>query len=776
MQNTRLMNRIHYFWPLSLLLLLGSCRPPGHEASSDISYTQWVDPLIGTAPATTARVLGHGTEPLPQTIPSVTMPLGMTNWTPQTQATEKKCLAPYYYTDSLLTGFRGTHWLSGSCVQDYGSMTIMPLAGELNYRLGDRATAFSHEREKATPSLYKVTLAEKNIQVEMTATKRCGLFRIHYPEAQPAFLLLEPNSDEGEGFVEILPEQNRIVGYNPAHRIYQGWGEPAGFSGYFVAEFSRPITGFGVYEQDGLQENVRQLQDRPGVGAYAQFSSDENAPLLVRIGTSFASLEQAEKNLRAEVTDWDFDRYRQQLDQTWNELLGRAQVEGSDQDKKIFYTALYHAFQHPRLFSDVDGSYPGFAADTAIHRAEGFAYYDDFPMWDIYRAALPLYHLLAPEISQDLMQSLIVKAEQGGWLPIFPCWNNYTAAMIGDHAAAALGDAYLKGIDLPDMAGAYRYLRQNAFESPKDFNEYRDGKGRRALQSYMQHNYIPMEDSVQEAFHKKEQVSRTLEYAYDDFVLARVAERLGHSEDALALYERAGNYRNVYDPAVGYMRGRYADGRWYEAFKPNQQMPYITEGTPKHYTWYVPHDVRGLIDLMGGDASFCAKLDTFFQEGQYWHGNEPCHQTYYLYNYAGQPWKTQETVRNILREEYHDGPGGLSGNEDGGQMSAWFAFSAMGFYPVCPGTDEYVLGSSIFERIQVAVPGRPVLEIVNGNVSEENLYIQGVRLNGQLYEKTYLSHDLFTNGGKLEFEYGREPNRDWGTARAGRPFSLSAGD
>lgn len=756
---------------LSSLLFLQCSQSLERYTASD--YTQWVDPLIGTAPATTARVLGYGTEPLPHTIPSVTMPLGMTNWTPQTQATETKCVAPYYYLDSLINGFRGTHWLSGSCVQDYGSLTLMPQTGELRYQLEDRATPFSHQDEIATPARYEVLLPEEEIKVEMTATKRCGLFRIQFPAGQPAFLLIEPNSDEAQGFVKVLPEQNRIIGYNPAHRIYQGWGGSAGFSGYFVAEFNQVFADYGAYETDSLHAGRSQLQDRPGVGAYARFEASVDESLLVRIGTSFTSLEQAEKNLAAEVTDWDFDRYVRELRQSWNDILGRIHVEGANTDKTIFYTALYHAFQHPRLFSDVDGAYPGFGGDTAVQLAEGFNYYDDFPMWDIYRAALPLYHLIAPEISRDLMQSLIVKAEQGSWLPIFPCWNNYTAAMIGDHVTSALGDAFVKGIDMPEIGKAYTYMRQNAFDRPETFAEYRDGKGRRALESYLKYGYIPMEDSVQEAFHKKEQVSRTLEYAYDDFVLATVAERLGRPEDAQTLYRRAGSYQNVYDPNVGYVRGRYADGRWYEEFAPNRQMPYITEGTPKHYTWYVPHDVQGLIDLMGGDETFCAKLDTFFREGQYWHGNEPCHQTYYLYNYAGQPWKTQETVRKIMREEYHDGPGGLSGNEDGGQMSAWFVFSAMGFYPVCPGTDEYVLGSSLFDRIRIRRSGNASLEIINHERSEENLYIQSAQLNGDNYPRNYLRHELLTHDGKLEFHYGLHPNKTWGVSAENRPFSMS---
>ncbi len=278
---------------------------------------QWVDPLIGTAPASTARALGHGTEPFPHTIPSLGMPQGMTQWTPQTQTSEKKCLAPYYYTDSLISGFRGTHWLSGSCVQDYGSMTLMPISGELQWKAEDRASPFSHEKEKANPSAYQVRLEKYGIHVEMTATRRCGLFRVSFPEDEPAFIILEPNSDEGKGYVQLRPEKNQLLVYNPVHRIYQGWGEPAGFSGYFVVEFNRPFSRSGTFTAEGLEEGSREAKGQPGLGAFVQFE-ETDTPLLIRIGTSFSSLEQAEKNLRAEVPGWNFDVYREALRQSWN--------------------------------------------------------------------------------------------------------------------------------------------------------------------------------------------------------------------------------------------------------------------------------------------------------------------------------------------------------------------------------------------------------------------------------------------------------------------------
>jgi len=755
---------------LAVLILACEEKQATEKTEDTLALTQYVNPMIGTAEATTKRVLGHNTETYAQTIPSVGMPNAMTQWTPQTRTTETKCVAPYYYSDSLLYGFRGTHWLNGSCVQDYGSFTIMPLTQQTALLPSERAVQFSHENESASASKYALKL-DSEIEVEMSSTLRSGFFMFVFPEGASPTVVIEPNSDEIQGFVKIIPEKNQIIGYNPAHRIYQGWGKEAGFSGYFVAEFNLPFETFGTYSEGGINAEMLQADKLESLGAFATFPED-TPEVLVRIGTSFTSLENAEQNLQAEINHWDFSRTVNELESTWNEYLNRIQVKGNEDDKTIFYTALYHATQHPRLMSDVDGSYPGFAEDAEIHKAEGFDYYGDFSAWDTYRAVHPLYNLIAPEKSKDFLRSLTAKAQQGEWMPIFPCWNNYTAAMIGDHIASLMGDAAVKGIDFPEMGTAYKYLKKNAFETPADFAVYQDGKGRRALDSYLKYGYIPMEDKVPDAFHKQEQVSRTLEYAYDDFSLAQLAIVLGKTEEAGVLRERALNYQNIYDASVGYMRGKYADGSWFEAFEPNGKMPYITEGTPKHYSWYVPHDVQGLINLAGGDAAFNAKLDTFFQEGEYWHGNEPCHQTYFLYNYSGQPWKSQKTVRQIIREDYHAGVGGLSGNEDSGQMSAWLVFAAMGFYPVSPGVPEYALVTPMFEEVKLNLKGKEFTISAPGQ-SDDNLFIQKATLNQQTFDKAFLTHQQLLDGGELSLTVGQNPNQAWASEKANRPYSLS---
>ena len=495
-----------------------------------------------------------------------------------------------------------------------------------------------------------------------------------------------------------------------------------------------------------------------------QFAVTEGETLLVKAASSFTDREGALRNLAAEIPHWDFDRTRQELSDIWERHLASIQVKTGDETaRRKFYTALYHASFLPRAFSDADGRYPSFATGKPIRQLpEGETYYEDYSLWDTYRALHPLLNLLYPTRAGQMMQSLVHKYEEGGWLPIFPCWNSYTAAMIGDHCIAALGDAYVKGIGGFDIRKAYEGMRRNAFESPSTHEEYINGMGRRALPSYLRYGYIPLEDSVPDAFHKREQVSRTLEYAYDDFVLAQVAERLGKTKDYETLMRRAQNYRNVIDPRTGYAQGRHADGTFLAEDNAFRFAPFITEGAPCHYTWYVPHDPYGLMECMGGEEAYVAKLDSMFSQGRYWHGNEPCHQVAFMFNYARQPWKTQRTVRHILQTEYLDAPGGLSGNDDAGQMSAWYVFAALGFYPVCPGTPCYVLASPSFQEAVLTLENGKTFRLVAPEASAENIYIRSVTLDGKPYTKNYITHEDILRGGTMEFEMGPEPVPGWG--------------
>ncbi|MEL7589140.1 MAG: GH92 family glycosyl hydrolase [Prolixibacteraceae bacterium] len=700
---------------------------------------RYADPLIGTAPADTESALRHseaGSELKGQTFPAVGRPFGMTQWTPETRPTEMKCISPYYYTDRLITGFRGSHWMSGSCTQDYGSVTVMPFStSRIDTLKHHPVSGFNHKNETATPAYYSVMLGTFHIQVELTGSVRSGIVRLAYSGYEDNYLQIRANSDEKEGKIWFDKDRNEIAGYNPVHRIYQGTGQPAGFSGYFVVRFDRPF--------EVLPQTVHPQQIVIGFG--------KEKTVQVKIGTSFTGIEAARNNLEYELPGWDFDSVRKTSQAEWNRALGKVEVEGgSEEDKIKFYTALYHCFQLPRIASDADGSYPGFAQDSIVHKADDFVYYDDFSMWDTYRALHPLLTLLEPTRTRDMVKSLVAKARQGDWMPIFPAWGNYTAAMIGDHASAMISDAYIKGIRDFDTEMAWKYMRKNAFVHPPD-DEYRDGKGRRALSSYLQYGYIPLEDPVREAFHVNEQVSRTLEYAFDDFALAQFARHLNRKEDYAVLMKRSQNYRNVFDSQTGYVRGRHDDGRWAEPFDPLSKASFICEGTPFQYTWYVPHDIPGLIGLMGGRAAFLKSLNTFFDNGHYWHGNETDQQAPYLFAMAGEPGKTQDWTRKIVNEEYGTGPGGLSGNEDAGQMSAWLVYTMIGFYPVCPATDQYVVGAPMFRKITIHLENGKKLILNAPETSVEKPYIQAFSRNGKTCRDYRLSHPEIMEGGIIDF-------------------------
>lgn len=771
--------------------------------AQNAGLSQYVDTRTGTAPSVTgtAGMFGKSTEEYGQTLPAVLEPNGMNFWTAQTQDTERKCKAPYYYRDTRLQGFRNSHWIVGGCTQDYGSMTLMATSGlpegfeqgsATGFSPEKRASRYSHSDEVATPSYYAASLKDYGIRAEMTGRSRSAIFRFTYNEQGDAFLIVNPNSDEGQGFIEIDRQKRQIRGCNPVHRIYQGWGEAAGFSGWFVIEYEDEPVEIGTFRADTLFAGQPSVRGGEGIGAYLRFrlkaaSAGRKSVLMVKAASSFTSIEAAEANLRAEIPHWNFDQTRQELTAIWERQLAKISVSGgSETDLRKFYGALYRSSFLPREMNDASGSYPSFSKGIPIQQTQaGRDYYDDFSMWDTYRALHPLLNIISPATAGDMMQSLVDKYTQGGWLPIFPCWNSYTAAMIGDHCTAAISDAYVKGIKNFDIVKAACGMAKNAFVTPRDSNEYKDGMGRRALQSYMKYGYIPLEDSVKEAFHTCEQVSRTLEYAFDDFALAQVLKAmpkdnaaqeafsaiagLSIAEAQNALAVRSQNWRNVIDPATGYAQGRHTDGTFLTDDNAFKFSPFITEGAPCHYTWYVPHDVYGLMAHLGGCKAYSAKLDSMFTCRRYWHGNEPCHQIAYMFCYAGEPWKTQREVRRVMQTEYLDAPGGLSGNDDAGQMSAWYVFSAMGFYPVCPATPYYVIGSPSFREVAINIGNGRRFTVIARNASLENVYIQSARLNGKPYNKSYISHGDITGGGTLEFVMGAKPNKKWATAKSSLP-------
>ena len=724
---------------LCLSLLVAS-----HDSVGTTSAVDLVNPMIGTA--------AEG-----QTYPAAGMPFGMTQWAPQTRAGEIKCVAPYYVADTRIQGFRGSHFLSGSCTQDYGSVTLMPLLSAEKLDPVGRSSSFQHTSEIAHPYLYEVELSQTKIHASITGSERAGILRFRYPSASSAYIAVENNARSGSGNTHIDLIRQEITGENPVHRIYTGEGKSAGFSGFFVIHFDRPFRVGGTFNaKERYPGSTDQTAKSTSSGAYVSFEPAANLTVQARVGTSFTSLEEARKNLDAEIPGWDFDRVVANARAAWTREFGRIQIAGNSPERAIFYTAMYHSMLLPRIFSDHDGAYRSFGGGQQLMHANGFAYYCDYSIWDTFRALHPLLTILDPPRELDMVKSLIAEGQQGIFLPIYPAWNSYTSEMIGDHADAIIVDAYVKGIRGFDTAAAYRLMKQNATISPSP-ELYRDGRGRRGLTSYLKYGYIPLEDKVLDAFHTQEQVSRTLEYAYDDFLVGQMARWLGHTDDARDFAIRAQNYRKVIDPVSGFARGRHADGTWDSPFDPGIKYPYITEGLPFQYTFFVPQDIPGLIAVENGPKSFIAKLDQLFAKGYYDHGNEPSHHIAYLYDYAGAPAKTQQHVHEIMGSQYRNAPDGLAGNDDAGQMSAWYVFSALGFYPVTPGTPDYALGTPRFDDVILSLAGGKTLHLRAPGAEAGRFYVRSVRVNGKLVDHNYLTHQEIVAGGDITFEMAASP-------------------
>ena len=731
-----------------------------HERVHNLEHIRQLNALntmVGTAQANTqtAGLFGKGSEEHGQTLPAVLVPNGQNFWTPQTQDTELKCIAPYYYKDTELQGFRNSHWIVGGCTQDYGSFTVATLGGKLRLQPEERATPFTHKDEVSHPHYYRVHLKNEHIKAEITALSHAAILRVTPDQDGQVHLVINPNSDEGQGYIEVDTVKHLVYGYNPVHRIYQGWGEEAGFSGHFVLKYADyQLVDAGVFDKNGKQ-NGMSIGKKERVGAWLTFKGEVQQPMEFLTASSFTSKENALANLEAEGAGKSFDDMLCECQNKWIARLHTIDVESKDTAKvNQFYGALYRASFLPREMSDVNGSK-----------------YGDFSQWDIYRAELPLYNIITPTQSANMMQSVVTMYKEGGWMPIFPCWNSYTAAMIGDHMGVSLADAYIKGIRNFDVKNAYEGMRKNAFSSPKSYTEYKNGMGRRALTSYMKYGYIPMEDSVKEAFHQNEQTSRTLEYAFDDFAVAQLAKALQPVADSVgiqlailekdytALMRRSENWRNVINPKTGWADGRHADGKWEGNTDLVHRKSYITEGATCHYTWYVPQNIESLFAVINksqkgskGNDAVISRLDKMFDEGLYWHGNEPCHQVAYLYDVAGAPEKTQERVHHILNAEYNDTPGGLSGNDDAGQMSAWYIFSAVGFYPVCPATPYYFIGTPSFEKVTFNLENGKKFDVLADGVGENHYLIDSTMLNGKPLVGYKLSHEDIINGSTLHFK------------------------
>lgn len=724
-----------------------------------------VNPLIGTD---SSYELSNG-----NTYPSVSMPFGMTAWTPQTA--EERWI--YTYQADSIQGLRATHQPS-PWISDYGHFTLMPMVGILTADGRDRASAFSHDNEEASPHYYRVRLDRYDVTAEITPTMRCSFIRFTFPKSDSSFVLLDAHP--GGADIKILPSENKIVGYTRSNT----GGTPENFACYFVAVFDKPFERHYTWSENGIDSGSVEDEGEPA-GAIVGFKTQVRETIQVRIGTSFISTEQAERNLRNEIGDSTFDEAKDNARKAWEEELNKIQIEGcSDEQRIVFYTSFYRCLLFPRVWYEIDEQGQPFhfsPYDGKIH--PGFMY-TDTGFWDTFRAVFPFFTILYPDRDSEIIQGLLNAYDEGGW---FPKWMSpgYRDSMIGTHVASIIADAYFKGIREFDVDKAYEAMMKDAMVKSNQ-----GGRGRVGIEFFKNLGYVPA-DKVREA------TSRTLEFAYDDFCVSKMAQALDNKEDYELFTDRALNYQNVFDPATGFMRGRNHDGSWIEPFSPIEWGGAYTEGCAWQYLWSVQHDVQGLIDLMGGRDAFVKKLDALFSTpsdfevgsygrvihemremarakmGQYAHGNEPVHHVIYLYNYAGQPWKTQRLVRKVLNELYGPGPDGLCGDEDNGQMSAWYLFSALGFYPVCPGEPYYVIGSPIFNKATVHLPDDRKFVVIAHNNSESNMFIQSAKLSGEEHTRTWISHSSITNGGQLELVMGPRPNKKWGIRAEDTPFSLT---
>jgi len=722
--------------------------------SSEEDLTKYVNPFIGTGIYSKWGAMGRG-----NCYPGAVVPFGMVQLSPDTGNDN---FAGYHYEDKYILGFSHTH-LSGCGCPGLGNVLVMPIVGGLRITEDGYKSKFIHDEEIASPGYYMVMLKSYDIKAELTVTCRVGFHRYTFPSSDNAHIIIDvthtlEDDEPVDAFVEIVDNQT-IVGYVTIPNPFCGGKTP--YTTYFAAKFSKPFSSYGTWNGEKIYHGCSS-QSGNDIGAYINYSTSEEEVIEAKVGISYVSMEQALLNLEEEIPGWDFDEVREEARNVWNEMLHKIEVEGGSEKEKIkFYTALYHCLLMPHVFSDVNGLYIGM--DDNIYRAENYTHYATFSLWDTFRSEHPLLTLILPEIQNDMIKSLIDQYEHGGWFPKWPMLNRYTNCMIGDHATAVIVDSYLKGIRNFNASKAYEGMRKSAMELPPENHDY---EGRVGLPYYLRYGYVPYDNLSQS-------VSRTLEYAYDDWCLAQMAKALGRKEDYNLFMERANHYRNLFDPVTKFMRPRYSDGTWKKFFIPGSWKGF-TEGNAWTYTWFVPHDVYGLINLMGKDT-FIKRLDHFFKRfaypawympfSHYWHGNEPDEHVPYFYNYAGEPWKTQYIVRKIMDELYDITASGIPGNDDCGQLSSWYVFSAMGFYPVCPGNTSYQIGSPIFSKIVIHLDSQyydgDEFIIIARNVSEENKYIQSMTLNGIPLNRTWIDHSEIVNGGTLIFEMGDNPKYSW---------------
>ena len=748
-----------------IFLWLGAGIPARAQCVFD--PVEYVNPLMGTQ---STYELSTG-----NTYPAIARPGGMNVWMPQTGKMGDGWA--YVYTANKIRGFKQTHQPS-PWINDYGQFSLMPVVGTPEFDQDKRASWFSHKGEVAKPYYYKVYLAEHDVVTEFTTTDRAALFRFTFPENERSYVVVDA-FDRGS-FVKIVGN-NRIEGYTTRN----SGGVPGNFKNYFVIEFDKSFEYRHTFADGKLSDELYQQANH--TGSVIGFRTEKGEKVHARVASSFISLEQAERNLK-ELGDDDFDALVEKGKTEWNEVLGAIQVEGGSLDQyRVFYSCLYRSVLFPRKFYEFD------AAGNIVHYSpyngnvlSGYMY-TDTGFWDTFRCLFPLLNLVYPSRNREIQEGLINTYKESGF---FPEWASpgHRGCMVGNNSASVLADAYLKGVRVADVEALYAGL----VHGTEHVHPKASSTGRLGNEYYNKLGYVPYNVGINES------AARTLEYAYDDWCIYRLAKALGRPEEEIDKYaKRAMNYKHLFDPETKLMRGKNQDGSFMTPFSPLKWGDAFTEGNSWHYTWSVFHDPQGLIDLMGGKETFVRMLDSVFavpplfdasyyggviheiremtvmNMGNYAHGNQPIQHMIYLYNYAGQPWKAQYWLREVMNRMYTPGPDGYCGDEDNGQTSAWYVFSAMGFYPVCPGTDQYVLGAPLFPRVTINFENGKKMQIIASGNDDGHRYVERMRLNRKVYTKNYITHADLLKGGRIEFRMSEQPNRLRGIGDADVPYSFS---
>ncbi|MFD3002372.1 GH92 family glycosyl hydrolase [Pontibacter toksunensis] len=754
---------------ICLVSLIVLSLPAFAQKGNTFQPAELVNPLMGTD---SKPSLSNG-----NTYPALGVPWGMNLWTPQTGKIGDGWA--YTYDADRIRGFKQTHQPS-PWMNDYGQFAIMPVTGKVRFKEDDRASWFSHKAEVAKPYYYSVYLADHDVTAEMTPAERAAQFRFTFPKSDSSFIVVDA-LDKGS-YIKVIPGENKIVGYTTKHSR----SNPKDFKNYFVIYSDKPFNLTYTWRDSVLVKDELEMQTNH-TGAVVGFKTTKGEFVHLKVASSFISLEQAELNLKRELAGDKFDDTKAKAQQLWNNALGRIKVEGGTEEQmRTFYSCLYRTLFFPQRMYEVN------AAGNAVHYSpyDGKTYdgyrFAGTGFWDTFRALYPFLNLVYPSINKEMQAGLVNDYKEGGWLPE---WSSpgYANIMVGNNSASVVADAYMKGLRGYDINTLYEALLHGANnEGPIT------AIGRAGADYYNKLGYVPYDVDI------NENAARTLEYAYDDFAIYQLAKALNRPQQEIDLYaKRSQNYRNLFDPSTGLMRGKNKDGSFQSPFNPFKWGDAFTEGNSWHYSWSVFHDVQGLVDLMGGRKNFVAKLDSVFSlppvfdesyyggviheiremqianMGQYAHGNQPIQHMIYLYNYAGEPWKAQYWARQTMNRMYKPTPDGYIGDEDNGQTSAWYVFSAMGFYPVTPAVNQYVLGAPLFRKTTLQLENGKEFVIEAPRNSEENIYVQKVKLNGKKYGKNYITHEVIMRGGKLVFDMGATPSKERGTESEAYPYSLS---